>query len=359
MTVDAPGAALDRGHHTQPRARSTCAPIRSISTRQLARADFAASCPTGEREIERLIRARAAGRGVDGRRCRRPPTTAPPHLRHAAARARSGRLPARRLGRARLRRARQPLQAVGFTLSDLVLVSRDGARQPARVARWSRARTGRAARRASRSSLYRYTGAAAPERIATGRTDAAGRAEFAATGRRAPAAPTSLLVARRGDDVALSTQRLWRVERAAPAESRPGTLRLHRPRDLPPAAEALWKVLAYDAAAPTRGDSTLARRTRRSTVSLRRPQRRDGGRVDRSTTNEFGTAAGEFAIPAGRLLGSWTLATTLDGAALDRGRGVQAADLRGRRSPSAERRSCVSTGRPRSPARRATTSACR
>ena len=96
------------------------------------------------------------------------------------------------------------------------------------------------------------------------------------------------------------------------------------------------------AAAPVtvRSSTPTARRWRRATL----------------TTNDFGSAAGELAsrraacsAPGGSRLARRRRR--------DPGRGVQAADLRGHLQGPGRR--CASTGRPRSPARRATTSACR
>jgi hypothetical protein len=79
-----------------------------------------------------------------------------------------------------------------------------------------------------------------------------------------------------------------------------------------PTQKLMWKAVAYHGRAedgkykvsPSMG----------MTVSLRDP---NGQEVDKKevTTNAYGSAAGEFVIPTGRLLGYWTVQTTWNGAA--------------------------------------------
>ncbi|MCK6680866.1 MAG: MG2 domain-containing protein [Thermoanaerobaculia bacterium] len=77
-----------------------------------------------------------------------------------------------------------------------------------------------------------------------------------------------------------------------------------------PLQKLLWKVVAY------RGDSDKAKfevlKESSLLVNLVDP---NGQRVESATvkTNSFGTAAGEFTIPTGRLLGNWMIQSSLGG----------------------------------------------
>ncbi len=218
--------------------------------------------------------------------------------------------------------------ALPFTLSKLVLL------QENQVFPWEvrlvEGGDGRAAAGVE-VTLYRNTWREAPTRVATVRTDAAGRATFAFPGESGYS--NFLLVARRGDDIAAAQ----RYGGRAPARDEPAheLSALHRPGGLPAAAEALLEsaglrqrpqprrahASAGDAGRPSRSPIRTARGWRRLTV----------------TTNRFGTAAGEFLIPAGRLLGEWTVCRARSTATTGSSRrGVQAPDVRGRgRRPGA------------------------
>ena len=79
-----------------------------------------------------------------------------------------------------------------------------------------------------------------------------------------------------------------------------------------PLQKVLWKVLAYGGRADQARYNTLP--STPVEVSLIDP---NGQTVDARTvtTNGFGSAAGEFTIPAGRLLGNWRLRSSLNGQA--------------------------------------------
>ena len=167
---------------------------------QLGRAEFRGFFPTDAREIERLL---ATATPVAEWKVALPPTA--DYLSHRTfvtpplAKAGTYLLVAsagRGFGESGNRRV-----ALAFTLSDLVLIE-EGQHLPWRV-RLVSGRTGAPAGGVE-VALYRNTWRAAPERIATVRTDAAGRAEFAATVAAANGATNLLLVARRGDDVAFA-----------------------------------------------------------------------------------------------------------------------------------------------------------
>lgn len=113
--------------------------------------------------------------------------------------------------------------------------------------------------------------------------------------------------ASRGDDVAV----LLNVHHYRPEEEKTGrgTLVFTDRSIYRPQQKLLWKVLAYD----NRGSGRLQAVPNSSIqVGLVDP---NGQEVESRTvsTNDFGTASGEFTIPAGRPLGPWSIRTTGDG----------------------------------------------
>ncbi len=76
-----------------------------------------------------------------------------------------------------------------------------------------------------------------------------------------------------------------------------------------PNQKVLWKILAYE----NQGEGRLQATQTSLTVSLVDPNNQA---VDSRTvsTNDFGTAAGEFVIPPGRPLGNWRVETSRNGA---------------------------------------------
>ncbi|MDQ1349264.1 MAG: alpha-2-macroglobulin, partial [Acidobacteriota bacterium] len=276
---------------------------------QLGRAEFRGFFPTDAREIERLL---ATATPVAEWKVALPPTA--DYLPHRTfvtpplAKAGTYLLVAsagRGFGESGNRRV-----ALAFTLSDLVLLE-EGQHLPWRV-RLVSGRTGAPAGGVE-VALYRNTWRAAPERIATVRTDAAGRAEFAATVAAANGATNLLLVARRGDDVAFA-QRYGGGPQPG-ATPHPGALLFTDRAIYRPQQKLYFKLLAYRrGGAP--GDLELAPETAVG-VWLSDPNGEKVAEIE-VATNKFGTAAGEFEIPAGRLLGQWTLATSLDGGTMVR-----------------------------------------
>ncbi|HVG09006.1 MAG TPA: alpha-2-macroglobulin family protein [Thermoanaerobaculia bacterium] len=113
--------------------------------------------------------------------------------------------------------------------------------------------------------------------------------------------------ASRGDDVAV----LLNAYHYRPEEEKPGRGALvftdrsiYRPQQ-----KLLWKILAYD----NRGHGKLKAVPNSSIkVALVDPNEQE---VESRTvsTNDFGTASGEFTIPAGRPLGPWSIRTTHNG----------------------------------------------
>jgi uncharacterized protein YfaS (alpha-2-macroglobulin family) len=82
-----------------------------------------------------------------------------------------------------------------------------------------------------------------------------------------------------------------------------------------PGQKLFWKVLAYEGSQESARFKSAARTP--VTVWLVDP---NGEKVETATlsTNDFGTAAGEFVVPSGRLLGGWRLQSSLSGSTLVR-----------------------------------------
>ncbi len=194
--------------------------------------------------------------------------------------------------------------AVPFALSDLVLLE-EGFGVPWQI-RLLSGRTGEPAAGVE-VELYRNNWRRAPERTGSVESDASGHAEippsFGGTSGQL------LLVARRGDDLAFA-QRYGGATRPEPRAAT-GALFFTDRAIYRPEQKLLWKVLAYHSG-PERGRLRAAPQTP-VTVWLADP---NGERVAEATvtTNRFGTAAGELTIPAGRLLGAWSLQASLGGA---------------------------------------------
>ncbi len=273
---------------------------------QLARKEFRGLFPNDEREIERLI---SGGEPAAAWTVALPPTA--DYLTHRTFATSPLTAPGLYLVVASAERSfakgSNRRMALPFTQSNLVLLQESQA-FPWEV-RLVEGGDGRAAAGVE-VTLYRNTWREAPAAVGSARTDASGRATFAFPDGSGNGYSNFLLVARRGGDIA-AAQRYGGAEQS-PADRAHRRAAVHRPGDLPAAAEAFWKVLGYSSG-PGRGALTPAPATPVA-VWLTDP---NGEKVAEATvtTNRFGTAAGEFPIPAGRLLGQWTLQSSLGGAA--------------------------------------------
>ncbi|HVP89612.1 MAG TPA: alpha-2-macroglobulin family protein [Terriglobales bacterium] len=194
--------------------------------------------------------------------------------------------------------------AVDVILSDLVLLVRDADEGGAEVLTLSGA-SGRPRAGAS-VDLYAYDWRNGHRLVLSEQTDEEGRARLAAR----PGSGAYFLVARRGDDLAVDND--WLRLNAA-AEGRESTQALvYTDRSIyRPGQKIYWKILAYKGRrdlgklGPAAGAA--------ASVWL---EDVNGQRVVQATavTNAFGTASGEFLIPAaGRPLGAWRLRSTPDG----------------------------------------------
>lgn len=147
------------------------------------------------------------------------------------------------------------------------------------------------------------------ERIGEARTDASGRAllfvaeEDQWSGR--------FLFARKGADLAFDANAYIGSPPEPPAKA--GASLVFTDRSIyRPGQKILWKVLSY------RGDATVGRLevSPDSAVTVRLIDQNNQEIASRSaTTDTFGSAAGEFAIPFGRALGAWRVEATPSGSA--------------------------------------------
>ncbi len=156
-------------------------------------------------------------------------------------------------------------------------------------------------------SLYKYDWQNYHQRVGEQVSDEEGIAQFSyAAGREnAP----HFLFARKGSDVACVSSYLYLGRPEQPRETTASLVYTDR-SVYRPLQKILWKVLAYRGRPDKARFNTLP--STPVTVSLVDP---NGQKVDERTvsTNAFGSAAGDFTIPSGRLLGNWRIQTSLNG----------------------------------------------
>jgi uncharacterized protein YfaS (alpha-2-macroglobulin family) len=147
-----------------------------------------------------------------------------------------------------------------------------------------------------------------PQAVAALATDAAGAARFAPPPEDRQEWRRYLAVARRGSDLALlDVGPRYEAQEAAPAALFFTDRSIYRPGQT-----VRWKALAYGG---DRREGRLALERRRSlTVKLVDPNGQEVA-SEVVATNDYGTAAGEFVVPAGRPLGVWALQGSLPGQA--------------------------------------------
>lgn len=190
-------------------------------------------------------------------------------------------------------------------LGDLVVLLRPGPEPELEVEVLSGARG--AAAPGVELSLLRYDYREGHRVVATARTGSDGFARVRRTGDWA----SYVVLARRGDDVAVKPAGSYSKAPAGPPAST-GAL-VYTDRSIYRPGQTLhWKVVAYDGD-QRRGQAQLARE---HDVKMTLHDA-SGQLVAEATarTGGFGTAAGELVLPAGRLLGAWTLRASLGGQA--------------------------------------------
>ncbi len=197
--------------------------------------------------------------------------------------------------------------SVAIQLGDLVLVTR---LEPSAVE--TRAVFGGSGRPSGGVdvSLYEFDWRSGRHaRVASSKTGADGLARFDYDPARANR--SFFLLARRGDDVALDANAFSLVARPEPAETTAALVYTDRGiyRPLQP---LFWKVVVY------RGRPDLGRLHATADAPVTVVLRDSNDEVvetTSATTNAFGSAAGEFRIPAGRALGRWRVESSPSGRA--------------------------------------------
>jgi uncharacterized protein YfaS (alpha-2-macroglobulin family) len=154
--------------------------------------------------------------------------------------------------------------------------------------------------------LYRFDYKRGHRRVASRTSDSAGRARFSVGNGWSD---SYFLVARQGDDLALDAKRFRLGRRSRQHAS--NTALIYTDRSVyRPLQRVLWKIVGYRR--DKNGDSFQTLLDHRLTVELLDANRELVETVP-VETNRFGTASGEFTIPAGRHLGSWEIRTSLGG----------------------------------------------
>ncbi|HEY6931676.1 MAG TPA: MG2 domain-containing protein, partial [Thermoanaerobaculia bacterium] len=205
-----------------------------------------------------------------------------------------------------------PLVAANFILSDIVLVTRpttsESGRPDGLEVQALSGGTGTPLAGVETSAFRTLWNPERIERLGTVATDAKGLAWFPSPSER-PAGGV-FVFAQRGRDSILDSSVFFPYGQAASGATTASLLFTDR-SIYRPLQKILWKVLAY------RGDARAARfavlPASAVTVSL---VDQNNQKVDSvtTTTNDFGSAAGEFVIPSGRALGAWRLESSLGGA---------------------------------------------
>jgi uncharacterized protein YfaS (alpha-2-macroglobulin family) len=153
-------------------------------------------------------------------------------------------------------------------------------------------------------TLYRYDWQSGAQQIAKGSTDAEGRVALPGSGQ--PYMPY-FAVARHGGDVALIEnvpgpgERLNQDDDAALVYT---DRSIYRPQQ-----KVQWKILAYR---QKPGETPRTLRRTSVTVTLHDPNDEEVA-TQTVATNDYGTASGSFVIPGGRMLGGWSIETSLGG----------------------------------------------
>ena len=208
-----------------------------------------------------------------------------------------------------------PLEAANVLVSDLVLLmsqsSEPGAKGESRIE--VRALSGSSGRPIAGAAVALYRGEWNPQSVhreAAASSDADGYATLPV--RIDPHQYRQrFLYARSGDDLALELNAgYWSPE---PPEKGAVSSLVFTDRSIyRPTQTVFWKILAYRGDAKE-GHLGVAPQTAVTISLVDANNQTVASRT--ATTNDFGSAAGEFAIPAGRALGAWRVASSLGEAA--------------------------------------------
>ncbi len=199
-----------------------------------------------------------------------------------------------------------PIKAVGMIETDLVLV----VRQTETGGVEARALTGGTGSPAPGTtvSLWQYDWQKGHRKISDAKAGPDGLVTFDPSPESRSGA---FLLARRGDDVALDASYMSLWTRGRPGEA--ASALVYTDRSIyRPLQKVFWKVVVYRG----RADEAKFHVAPQATVSMTLVDA-NGQAVESKTvtTNAYGSAAGEFALPAGRALGAWAVRCDWGGAA--------------------------------------------
>jgi alpha-2-macroglobulin len=198
------------------------------------------------------------------------------------------------------------LEAVNLLLGDLVLLTRQ--QQDGGYEATVRSGASGAAVAGAEVTLYRYDWRRGHRQVGSWTTGADGRAAIAVP---QPSNEGYFLLARHGEDLALDASYLRFVAPSPPREATAALVYTDR-SVYRPGQEVLWKVVAYRGGGDPPRYRTLAATSLTVELVDANSQVAASAEVE---TNDFGSAAGRFAIPPGRLLGAWQVRASLGGAA--------------------------------------------
>ena len=155
--------------------------------------------------------------------------------------------------------------------------------------------------------LYRFDWNKRHQRIESKPSDERGIVEFHIAQQNSQ----YFLVARKGDQVAFDPQHLYSYRQDQPAD-RSSTLLFTDRSIYRPLQKLLWKAVLYKSSADGTRFETSPAGTFAVSLKDMNHQVVESKTV---TTNNFGTASGEFVIPSGRALGRWHLESSMGGTA--------------------------------------------
>ncbi|HEY0709951.1 MAG TPA: alpha-2-macroglobulin family protein, partial [Polyangia bacterium] len=194
------------------------------------------------------------------------------------------------------------ITAVNFIVSDLTLVTRMGDDGGTEV----RVVSGKSGQpvAGAQVELWRADWQKGHSRAEAKASDGEGIATFAV-----PGGGAYFVVAQAKGEIALDPNHLYRRGQSTPGETSAALVYTDR-SIYRPTQKLLWKVVAYGGrqeagAFKVAADAGL-------TITLRDP---NGQEVEKKAvkTNAYGSAAGEFVVPSGRLLGQWTVQASSSG----------------------------------------------
>ncbi len=203
-----------------------------------------------------------------------------------------------------------PLVAASFLVSDLVLVTRavtpEGSEPGGLEVQALSGETGKTVAGAQVTLLRASWNPERIDRIASRTADAKGLVFFPSSSERPGG---HFLFAGKDKDLALDVSVGMPWGARPPAETASSLLFTDR-GIYRPLQKIFWKVLGYHGDAKTGRFEVTANAPVTVTLLDQNNQKVDS---KTATTNDFGSAAGEFFIPAGRALGTWRLSSSLGG----------------------------------------------